>query len=112
MAGAGETRRPPEHTSGGEAPRYSARLVMSCPDRPGIVAAVSGFLFARGANIVSSQQYSSDPSGGRLFLRTEFFLPPEAAGDGAADSFGAALAAGVADGFSIDWRLSWWGERP
>jgi len=40
-------------------------LLVSCPDRPGIVAAVSSFLFERGANIVSSQQYSSDPRGGR-----------------------------------------------
>ena len=56
------------------APSYTARLLIGCPDRPGIVAAVSGFLFAQGANIVSSHQYSSDPSGGRFFLRMEFFL--------------------------------------
>jgi formyltetrahydrofolate hydrolase len=55
--------------------RYTARLLIGCADRPGIVAAVSGFLFERGANIVSSHQYSSDPSGGRFFMRTEFFLP-------------------------------------
>ena len=55
-------------------PHFTARLLIVCPDRPGIVAAVSGFLFERGANIVSSHQYSSDPSGGRFFLRTEFFL--------------------------------------
>jgi formyltetrahydrofolate deformylase len=55
-------------------PRYTARLLIDCPDRPGIVAAVSGFLFGQGANIVSSHQYSSDPAGGRFFLRTEFFL--------------------------------------
>ena len=87
--------------------------MIACPDRPGIVAAVSGFLFARGANIVSSQQYSSDPSGGRFFLRTEFFLPPEGAGDGEAarDAFGEAFAAEVAEGFSMDWRMRWWGER-
>ena len=41
-----------------------------------VVAAVSGFLFERGANIVSSHQYSSDPAGGRFFMRTEFFLAP------------------------------------
>jgi hypothetical protein len=58
-----------------DAPRYTARLLIGCADRPGIVAAVSGFLFERGANIVSSHQYSSDPSGGSFFLRTEFFLP-------------------------------------
>ena len=55
-------------------PRYTARLLIDCADRPGIVAAVSGFLFEQGANIVSSHQYSSDPTGGRFFMRTEFFL--------------------------------------
>ncbi len=55
-------------------PGYTGRLLVNCADRPGIVAAVSGFLFERGANIVSSHQYSSDPLGGRFFLRTEFFL--------------------------------------
>src|SRR5439155_6068286 len=73
----GETRD--EHGSA-PAASFTARLLISCPDRPGIVAAVSGFLFAREANIVSSHQYSSDPVGGRFFLRTEFFLPGDAAG--------------------------------
>ena len=36
------------------------RLLISCPDRPGIVAAVSRFLFEAGANIVRSDQYSTD----------------------------------------------------
>jgi formyltetrahydrofolate deformylase len=51
------------------------RLVASCPDRPGIVAAVSQFLFEANANIVSLDQFSSDPDqGGTFFLRTEFTL--------------------------------------
>ncbi|HYH12019.1 MAG TPA: formyltetrahydrofolate deformylase [Thermomicrobiales bacterium] len=50
------------------------RLLVSCPDRPGIIAAVSAFLFERGANIVHSDQHSTDPSGGRFFLRVEFEL--------------------------------------
>lgn len=29
-----------------------ARLLVSCPDQPGIVAAVSSFLFENGANII------------------------------------------------------------
>ena len=75
---------------GGSQP-YTARLLISCPDRPGIVAAVSGFLFAQGANIVSSHQYSSDPVGGRFFMRTELFLDDLAfaggpAGEAAADT--------------------------
>ncbi|MCT7660675.1 formyltetrahydrofolate deformylase [Mycobacterium deserti] len=51
------------------------RLVVSCPDGPGIVAKVSTFLHRRGANIIQSDQYSTGPVGGRFFLRVEFHLP-------------------------------------
>src|SRR5215831_14398267 len=56
--------------------RYAdtGRLLITCPDRPGIVAAVSQFLFEAGANITESQQYSTDPFGGTFFLRLEFHL--------------------------------------
>ena len=50
------------------------RLLVSCPDRPGIVAAVSRFLYEHGANIVHSDQHSTDPSGGLFFMRIEFAL--------------------------------------
>jgi formyltetrahydrofolate deformylase len=82
-------------------------LLIGCPDRPGIVAAVSGFLFERGANIVSSQQYSTDPSGGRFFLRTEFFLDDVSERERLKDRF----QAEVAGRFEMDWRIRWWGER-
>jgi formyltetrahydrofolate deformylase len=48
------------------------RLLVRCDDRPGIVAAVSRFLHEHGANIVESDQYSSDPEGGAFFLRMVF----------------------------------------
>ncbi|TYS08338.1 formyltetrahydrofolate deformylase [Bacillus subtilis] len=48
------------------------RLLVSCPDQPGIVSAVSAFLFEYGANIIESNQYTTDPEGGRFFLRIEF----------------------------------------
>jgi formyltetrahydrofolate deformylase len=51
-----------------------ARLLISCPDRPGISAAVSGFLFEHGANITDLQQFSTDPSNGQFFMRIEFVL--------------------------------------
>jgi formyltetrahydrofolate deformylase len=51
-----------------------AIMLISCPDRPGIVAAVSQFLYERGANIVQSDQYSTDPEGGIFFMRIEFDL--------------------------------------
>lgn len=50
------------------------RLLITCPDQPGIVAAVSAFLFSQGANIIESSQYSSDPNGGTFFIRLEFEL--------------------------------------
>ena len=51
-----------------------ARLLVSCPDRPGIIAAVSRRLAELGANITSSHQFSTDPEGGAFFLRMEFRL--------------------------------------
>ncbi|MCA0145123.1 formyltetrahydrofolate deformylase [Blastococcus sp. LR1] len=52
----------------------AGRLVVRCPDRPGIVAAISGLMAEVGANITDSQQHSSDPSGGTFTLRLEFVL--------------------------------------
>ena len=43
-------------------------LTLSCPDRPGIVHAVSGFLAERDCNILDSQQYGS-PRTSTFFLR-------------------------------------------
>jgi formyltetrahydrofolate deformylase len=50
------------------------RMLISCPDQPGIVASVSKFLFDHGANIVQSDQYTVDPTGGMFFIRVEFDL--------------------------------------
>jgi formyltetrahydrofolate deformylase len=86
---------------------YTARLLISCPDRPGIVAAVSGFLFEQGANIVSSHQYSSDPAGGRFFMRTELFLPEPFEHERLHERF----AAEVARRFEMDWDIRWWKQR-
>jgi formyltetrahydrofolate deformylase len=46
-------------------------LTISCPDRPGIVHAVSQFLHEHGANIVDSAQFSDDYTG-RFFMRIHF----------------------------------------
>ena len=46
-------------------------LTLSCPDRIGIVSAISGRLFMHGANIIESQQFG-DPETGRFFMRTVF----------------------------------------
>ncbi|WP_332633821.1 formyltetrahydrofolate deformylase [Halalkalibacter flavus] len=56
----------------------SVRLLISCHDQPGIVSAVSTFLHQYKANIVQSDQYSTDPSGGMFFMRVEFeMLDPD-----------------------------------
>jgi formyltetrahydrofolate deformylase len=46
------------------------RLLLACPDRPGLIAAVSGFLADAGRNIVDADQHSS--ADGRLFMRMVF----------------------------------------
>jgi formyltetrahydrofolate deformylase len=81
----------------------TARLLISCPDRPGIVAAVSSFLFRHGANIVSSDQHSTDPEGGRFFMRMEFSTAGlDVDGDGLADAF----RRDVAERFGMAWQLT------
>ncbi|MDQ0226640.1 formyltetrahydrofolate deformylase [Metabacillus niabensis] len=51
------------------------RLLVSCPDQPGIVAAISKFLFSHNANIIESSQYSTNPENGMFFIRIEFECP-------------------------------------
>jgi formyltetrahydrofolate deformylase len=46
-------------------------LTLSCPDRPGIVHAVSGFLLERGGNIEEAAQYN-DHDTGLFFMRVQF----------------------------------------
>jgi formyltetrahydrofolate deformylase len=76
------------------------RLLISCPDRPGIISAVSRFLFEAGANIVRSDQYSTDPEGGTFFLRNEFTLP-----EASRDRFGERFGLAVAEPLGMTWRL-------
>lgn len=52
----------------------TGRLLISCPDRPGIVAGVSQFLYACGANILDASQHSTDPKEGLFFMRMSFQL--------------------------------------
>lgn len=48
-------------------------LTISCPDRPGIVHAVTGILAKRGGNIVESQQFE-DAAIGQFFMRMAFTI--------------------------------------
>ncbi|MGI8329040.1 formyltetrahydrofolate deformylase [Actinomadura scrupuli] len=91
-------------------------LTLSCPDRPGIVAAVSGALAERGCNILESQQYG-DAATGRFFMRVQFAGPgrpadaAQAYPGGEMDELRGAFAA-LAREFDFDWRLHDRGERP
>jgi formyltetrahydrofolate deformylase len=78
------------------------RLLISCPDRPGIVAAVSRFLYEQGANIVQSDQHTTDPEGGRFFMRVEFQV------DHLADREQELKQAfqHAADTFQMEWRMT------
>ncbi|KAE8417523.1 formyl transferase [Aspergillus pseudocaelatus] len=46
-------------------------LTLSCPDRPGIVHAVTAFLVQHNLNIIDSSQFG-DPTSHRFFMRTHF----------------------------------------
>ena len=74
-------------------------LILSCPDRPGIVHAVSGFLVEQGANIVESQQFG-DRLTDRFFMRIGFVV--DAAGG--AEGLRAAFAA-VAERFAMAYEV-------
>ena len=91
----------PDSTAPDSADSYV--LVLSCPDRPGIVHAVSGFLVERGGNIVESQQFG-DRLTDRFFMRIDFTV----SGPATADSLRADFAA-VAARFDMDVEL--WAAR-
>jgi formyltetrahydrofolate deformylase len=78
-------------------------LLIACPDRPGIVAAVAGFIFEHHGNIIESDQYSTDPHNGMFFMRISF----------AEDTFTLGAAelrtafSPVAQTFAMDWHVSY-----
>ena len=76
-------------------------LTLSCPQRPGIVHAVTAFLFEHGCDIVEHQQFD-DPLRDSLFLRTEVV----SAGGADAAALSSAFATEVADEFGMDFMLS------
>ncbi|MEI4274070.1 formyltetrahydrofolate deformylase [Klenkia sp. LSe6-5] len=86
----------------------AGRLVVRCPDRPGIVAVLSRLMADAGANITDSQQHSSDPSGGTFTLRLEFVLDDLAARRVELETQLAELAAE----WGMTWRLVLADHRP
>ncbi|MBA7484983.1 MAG: formyltetrahydrofolate deformylase [Bradyrhizobium icense] len=75
-------------------------LTLSCPDRPGIVAAVSTFLAQNGQNILDAQQFD-DVETTKFFMRVVF----------TADDLAVELAAlqtsfaAIAQRFAMDWQM-------
>lgn len=73
-------------------------LTLSCPDRTGIVHAVTGVLAGSGGNITEAAQFN-DQGTGRFFMRVQFSVP-----EGAAEPLRAAFAA-LADDLQMTWAL-------
>lgn len=81
----------------------TARLLITCEDRPGIVQAVSSFLYHQGANITALDQYATQAQGGRYFMRVEFELDHLASRQ---DALLQTFDKNVADKYEMQWRLS------
>jgi formyltetrahydrofolate deformylase len=79
-------------------------LTIICPDRPGIVHAVTGFLVDHGGNIIESQQYD-DLETGSFFMRMGF----EVSGTGTTAEQLRADFGPVAQEYAMDFRL--WDAR-
>lgn len=76
-------------------------LLFQCLDQKGIVARISDFIFGHGGNIVTADQYSTDPQGGYFFMRVEFILDKAGFGrDALADEFSA-----IGKEFSAQWKI-------
>jgi formyltetrahydrofolate deformylase len=80
-------------------------LTLTCPDQPGIVHAVSGFLFERSGNIIQSQQFG-DAETGRFFMRVQV----ETTSAVGLEELRAAFLP-VADRFEMTWQL-WMAGAP
>ncbi|SDK88825.1 formyltetrahydrofolate deformylase [Modicisalibacter muralis] len=76
------------------------RLVVSCPDRVGIVARVSGFIASQGGSITEASQHS-DLATGRFFMRYEIQADSVSLdAEGLRQAFGP-----IADEFEMRWAL-------
>ena len=75
-------------------------LTLSCPDRPGIVSAVSTFLAQNGQNILDAQQFD-DVETGKFFMRVVFTAADLAVELSALQTGFAAIA----QRFAMDWQM-------
>jgi formyltetrahydrofolate deformylase len=81
-------------------PDHQYVLTLSCPDRPGIVSAVSTFLAHNGQNILDAQQFG-DIETGHFFMRVVFTAADLAVGLPALQTGFAAIA----ERFGMDWQM-------
>jgi formyltetrahydrofolate deformylase len=80
---------------------YNLRLLISCPDKKGLIAAISSFIAMHDGNILSADQYVSGP--GTFFMRLEI----EGRGFGLGREEFAGAFAPLARRHAMDWRLSY-----
>lgn len=82
----------------------TARLLITCPDKPGIVSAVSNFLYNHGANITALDQHSTEAEGGTYFMRLEFQTPHL---DLSRKVLAQTFADAVATRYNMEWQLTY-----
>lgn len=75
-------------------------LLLSCPDRPGIVATVATHLFDKGFTILDAQQFD-DAESGTFFMRVVFEQVDD---HGVADP--SAAFQSIGDGFAMNWSIT------
>jgi formyltetrahydrofolate deformylase len=81
--------------------KYTAILLVSCPDRKGIVAAIADFVFQHGGNILHADEHADE--GSNLFLMRVEFDPADFDIDLA--EFARHFSA-IAEKFQMQWRLA------
>jgi len=80
---------------------YNLRLLISCPDRKGLISAISSFIAMHDGNILSADQYVSDS--GTFFMRLEI----EGEGFGLTREEFAGAFAPLARRHGMDWSVSY-----
>ena len=86
----------------------AARLLISCPDRHGLVAAVTSFLAERDANVTDAQQHATAPEGGTFFMRLAFRIDGL---DADRAGFEEAFRQNVARHYAMDYRIHFVADR-
>ncbi|MBT3154757.1 formyltetrahydrofolate deformylase [Streptomyces sp. CHD11] len=89
-----------EQSTRAAAPADQYVLTLFCPDKQGIVHAVSSYLFMTGCNIEDSQQFG-DHDTGLFFMRVHFSAEAPVTVEKLRASFAA-----IGDSFRMDWQIN------